>query len=356
MKNEFDFGELIVEEQIEVEDIQFDVIKEVPKYESLTFNPTTEEQIKEGTFNKVTVLGDKNLLPKNILEGVKIFDVEGIVKKNSGKYVWSKYKNFIEGDPTPENTKLLLHLNNNIYDATGINLPTIYGKEVYEAGKFKDAFKFDGTNSIKIPHSSNVKFGTKDFTIAGWFYTETVKSQGFFSDRYRFNSNFWTAGTTVSMSANGKFYIELYVGVEPTTTGRKAQTEINTYVPIGEWFHLALVRASSTITLYLNGKSIFSVSVSSATLYKDSKSSFKIGSTTVKTTLSDNPDDFFVGLIDEFIIVNGSALWTSNFTPPAYAYGGNPGILEEYVVSNEENSYPKNDYDENGYYYISGIK
>ena len=45
--------------------------------EELTIVPSTEEQVKEGLYGKVTVVGDNNLVPENIKEGTGIFGVEG---------------------------------------------------------------------------------------------------------------------------------------------------------------------------------------------------------------------------------------------------------------------------------------
>lgn len=48
--------------------------------EEINIVPSTEEQVKEGVFNKVTVVGDDNLVAENIKEGVEIFNVTGTAK------------------------------------------------------------------------------------------------------------------------------------------------------------------------------------------------------------------------------------------------------------------------------------
>lgn len=45
--------------------------------EELNIIPSTEEQVKEGLYEKVTVSGDSNLVPENIKGGVEIFKVKG---------------------------------------------------------------------------------------------------------------------------------------------------------------------------------------------------------------------------------------------------------------------------------------
>lgn len=53
------------------------VIEMQPSYEELTIVPTAETVTKVGSYNKVTVTGDADLIPENIAKGKSIFGVEG---------------------------------------------------------------------------------------------------------------------------------------------------------------------------------------------------------------------------------------------------------------------------------------
>ena len=59
--------------------------------EEITIQPGTEEQVKEGIFNKVTVLGDEDLKPENIKKGTNIFGVEGIGNMTNAKITNASY-------------------------------------------------------------------------------------------------------------------------------------------------------------------------------------------------------------------------------------------------------------------------
>lgn len=58
-----------------------EIIVEPVISEELTIIPSTENQVKEGIFNKVTVAGDEYLKAENIKKGVNIFGVEGAIKE-----------------------------------------------------------------------------------------------------------------------------------------------------------------------------------------------------------------------------------------------------------------------------------
>lgn len=76
--------EIVIEKEIDSEqliNVLEEEIREIhPNYEELTIVPTTEAVTKVGSYNKVTVAGDSDLIPENIKEGVNIFGVDGTAK------------------------------------------------------------------------------------------------------------------------------------------------------------------------------------------------------------------------------------------------------------------------------------
>ncbi len=86
----------------------------------------------------------------------------------------------------------------------------------------------------------------------------------------------------------------------------------NSVVTAGSWHHYAVVRNGTTITLYVDG-----VSVGSATLSGNlSDGNLLIGQPF-------NASSNFNGLIDEFRVLNGTAAWTTGFSVPTSQYSTN---------------------------------
>ncbi|NBQ98139.1 MAG: hypothetical protein EBU12_07985, partial [Microbacteriaceae bacterium] len=79
---------------------------------------------------------------------------------------------------------------------------------------------------------------------------------------------------------------------------------------VNTWCHVAVVKLSGTTTLYINGES----KATTTSLGNLTDSSWVIGAG--KYALPPAIDAFFPGYIANFRTVNGTAVYTSNFTPP----------------------------------------
>ena len=162
---------------------------------------------------------------------------------------------------------------------------------------------FDGnTAGVTAADSADFAFGIGDFTLDCWAYltnpTSSPNQEYTIWDSRPFGgvSGFWFGcdyGNT-----------EVYVGGGPVIS--VPDLSINT------WHHLALVRASSVLTLYIGGVAVGSCAST------DNFSSQLCNLGTHYLHLYG-----WMGYLDEFRISNGIARWTANFTPPTHPYPNN---------------------------------
>ena len=86
----------------------------------------------------------------------------------------------------------------------------------------------------------------------------------------------------------------------------------------GVWAHIAIVRASGQVTLYVNGAPISSYSSTNSLNEPLTGITFCRGPT-------DNQDQQFIGSLANFHIIKGLAKYTQAFTPPYSQIQGIPG-------------------------------
>lgn len=164
--------------------------------------------------------------------------------------------------------------------------------------------KFGGT-SLYLNGSSHLAMSSSativqagDFTLECWFYA-TSNAYGYIYGNFGSNSVgnnaiAWSAGAlTVYYAGNTGFGM----------TG--ASLSLNT------WYHLALCRSGTTVTLYIDGVARGSGSVSGT--WGTSSYDFRIGNTNWTNY-------WFSGYIDEFRITSGVARYSTEFTPPTQEY------------------------------------
>lgn len=201
-------------------------------------------------------------------------------------------------------TELLLSLNNNVTDISSNGFTVTNNGVTFDntlpafAGTYYGVF--NGTSAyLSIPNSADFNF-TSDFTVDGWFNFASN------SETYDLFGNGYEVGIFLAYTGN-KLYLTL--GTTPFLLEPAFTPTINT------WYHLAVVRASGTVTIYVNGNSIGSGSYATAL---SSTYAMYIGYDPIGSI-------YFAGKISEFRMSN-VARWTSNFTPPTQPAGnsGNP--------------------------------
>ena len=155
---------------------------------------------------------------------------------------------------------------------------------------------FDGSgDALSTPTSSDLAFGTGNFTLEFWVYQLEVKNYTIYWD-YR-NTN---TQNTLYMYQYGSGAIDLYI----------AGTS-HTFTPpgmAGKWSHIAISRSSSTTKLFVDG--VQYLSFSDSTDYNSGGNTFYVSRYYYNDAYHVN------GYISDFRIVKGTAVYTSAFTPP----------------------------------------
>jgi hypothetical protein len=170
----------------------------------------------------------------------------------------------------------------------------------YSAAAVGGSGYFDGSaDYLTVPTNAAFNLGTADFTIEWSFYYSETPPAGSGYD-YLFG-----------MGANATTGIALYIegGVPKVWNGSAVLTSSQSVVGFA-WYHLALVRSSGTLTMYLNGTSVNSVPFTSNLTGGELSSGPSIG------TWSPVDLSYFPGYISNFRIVKGTAVYTGAFTPP----------------------------------------
>ena len=158
--------------------------------------------------------------------------------------------------------------------------------------------QFDGSGDyLSLASTSDFAYGTGDFTWEMWVYIISFSGNRYILDH---GSN----GGTISNGDNGNTRFHYYTSTTGTssilyTTGFGTQLSTNT------WYHFAAVRKNGITSLYTNG--ILSVSASDTHNY--SAQTLTIGQYGAGSYE-------FNGHISNLRILKGTALYTSNFTPP----------------------------------------
>ena len=204
------------------------------------------------------------------------------------------------------NTTLLLSgVGAGIIDGTGKNDVVTVGTAKTQSAVVKygtGAMSFNGTTDYLATSSGNfMAFGTGDFTVEFWVYPTALSA---------------TNGPILidnrPTGTNGAYFcIPCVTRVPGTYVNNANQLVSNTALALNVWTHLAVVRANSVITMYLNGTSVASMSDTNSYL---SSNQAVIGA--ASGTLGVQP---LSGYIDDFRVTKGYARYTAAFTPPTAA-------------------------------------
>jgi len=219
---------------------------------------------------------------------------------------------------TVQNTTLLLNMDKSaISDKSGkVVLETVGDAKVSTVQKKygTSSMYFDGSGDyLTFPSNPQYAFGTGDFTVECWVNSADVSTaqKGFIqtSDVVGGLSTGYATGITFLFGArqNGSGAASLSGAVLANIAGTNIGSSA-AVVTANTWTHLALVRASGTVTIYVDG-----VSVGSGTAAGNCSGTNLVVGGYYSTGYLYN------GYIDDLRITRGYARYTANFTPPTQA-------------------------------------
>jgi hypothetical protein len=155
------------------------------------------------------------------------------------------------------------------------------------------AISFDGNRWIDLASNASWNFGTGNFTVEGW-----IKPSSYSGNRVLVGNG--NNGATIYFNNAGNFRFGFY--------GTGTDLASASTIPTSSWTHFAVCRSGSTLRIFLNG--IQSSSATATDNYGGNYST-RIGWDPV----IGNGNGKYVGDLQNLIVYNNQALYTSNFTP-----------------------------------------
>ena len=173
---------------------------------------------------------------------------------------------------------------------------TVTGNSPFNTAGYWSTY-FNGSSSyLSVPVSSSAFTLPGDFTLEAWVYRAASGYVTIFDTRSGGNYTDWVVG--VNSSGQYDFVTVGGPGVRITTTET---------VPANTWTHTACVRQGSTVKVYLNGVASANTATYSSTITP---------ATTVAWIGTSKDPVSSTGYVSSLRLVKGTAVYTSNFTPP----------------------------------------
>lgn len=176
---------------------------------------------------------------------------------------------------------------------------------------------FDGAgDGVSVPNNAAWQFGTGDFTIEFWFNAVNVSLN---KGLAKFGANI-TSDYGWLIDHNGP-QIRFIYSDDGTTGGTTACQTTSAGLTNNTWHHVAVVRNSGTLDIYVDGTSRYSATQSASFFAATGTMNFGRAFST-----------YHDGYMEEFRIVKGTAIYTTSFTPPTAPFAG--AVTDITLVSN----------------------
>ena len=159
---------------------------------------------------------------------------------------------------------------------------------------------FSGTsgNYLSAPSNAAFQFSAGDFTVETWIYVNSLAGQNTITDFRPTNTN----GAYILFAVKTTGVLIFAVSSADRITSSTGAIVINT------WNHVAVSRSGTSTRMFING-------VQAGSTYTDTTNYLLSGLRIGQSSFTSFPENFN-GYMSNLRIVKGTALYTTNFTPP----------------------------------------
>ena len=176
---------------------------------------------------------------------------------------------------------------------------------------------FNGSNQyLSTPTNAAYVFGTGDFTVEAWIKLDSTSTNGKRIVGLGYGAN-GTGPVTctwelryLGTDGSGQITIYRYDGIG----GEIVFSTTGATLTAGTWYHIAASRSSGTLKIFVNGVSYYSAA-NSTNFSLVNNDPLLVGLAYYGPASGMNGPRYFGGAITNLRIVNGTAVYTSNFTP-----------------------------------------
>ncbi len=174
---------------------------------------------------------------------------------------------------------------------------------------------------LEVDDSTDLDFGTSDFTVDFWFYyTTSGNNHAVVASNFGWESSpGYTGNLWIEVDNNGGSALVPRIRVWDEYDSEHWTAQNRSSISINSWNHLALTRSGNTFYYFLNGA--LEESWTNSNAVRSHSNGFTLGA--LHDGYVVNPNfTIFQGYIEELRVIKGTAAWTSSFTPPTAPYNG----------------------------------
>ena len=163
------------------------------------------------------------------------------------------------------------------------------------------AVAFDGSgDTLTIPQNANLDFGSGDCTVECFLYISSHAADKTIVGRWEGSDQAWQLSYAAG-AGNHKFsFMQNISGTQAVLSSSNSVDYVN------QWVHLVGQRDGNTLQIYVNGVLEGTLSVSGA--HGSLSGDIRVGGRT--------GGNYITGFVSNVRVLKGTALYTSNFTPP----------------------------------------